>query len=315
MSDPEISVVISTRLRETRLAFALDALAGQTLPAGRFEVIVVRSGDAIDPPLTPAPPNLRLRSLVCLEGGTAVKRNLGWHSARAELVAFTDDDCRPSPGWLEALLAARTDAETLLQGPTVPDPEEEHLLHGLARSIRISEPPSWYETCNIAYPRAMLERLGGFDERFEFLGDDTDLGCRARESGAGIEFVEAALVWHAVHWRTLPQALAGARKLAPLPALVRAHPRQRAQLRWGAFAYLEDAYLLLGFAGLLMRRRAPALTALAAAPYLHKRIDRNRLTPWGLLRLPTQFGSRLLVDATQLATLLACSIRARTLVL
>src|SRR5688500_15232844 len=43
---PEISVVIPTRFRETRLAFALDALAAQTLAPGRFEVIVVRAADA-----------------------------------------------------------------------------------------------------------------------------------------------------------------------------------------------------------------------------------------------------------------------------
>ena len=34
-------------------------------------------------------------------------RNIGWRAATAPLVAFTDDDCRPAPDWLERLLAPR----------------------------------------------------------------------------------------------------------------------------------------------------------------------------------------------------------------
>jgi len=75
--NPEIAVVIPTRGRETRLAFALEALAAQTVACERFEVVVVRDGDA-EPPLAGAPPGLRLRELTRpgVAGPTA-KRNLG----------------------------------------------------------------------------------------------------------------------------------------------------------------------------------------------------------------------------------------------
>ena len=36
----------------------------------------------------------------------------------------------------------------------------------------------------MAYPRALLERLGGFDEAYDFGGEDTDLAWRAIEAGA-----------------------------------------------------------------------------------------------------------------------------------
>ncbi len=39
-------------------------------------------------------------------GGLAVARQEGWRAARADLLAFTDDDCVPGPGWLAAGLAA-----------------------------------------------------------------------------------------------------------------------------------------------------------------------------------------------------------------
>ena len=48
-----MAVVIPTTRRETRLAFALDALMEQTMPRDRFEVIVVRA--AHDGPYTAAP--------------------------------------------------------------------------------------------------------------------------------------------------------------------------------------------------------------------------------------------------------------------
>jgi len=116
MSQLDVSVVIPTRNRETRLRFALEALAAQTLPRERFEVVVVRASDA-EEPLVSAPPGLPVRFLAC-PPGPAAQRNLGWRAARAPLIAFTDDDCRPAPDWLERLVAAADSSGGILQGRT-----------------------------------------------------------------------------------------------------------------------------------------------------------------------------------------------------
>ncbi|MET0750276.1 MAG: glycosyltransferase, partial [Solirubrobacterales bacterium] len=151
--NPEIAVVIPTRGRETRLAFALEALAAQTVACERFEVVVVRDGDA-EPPLAGAPPGLRLRELTRpgVAGPTA-KRNLGWRATEAPLVAFTDDDCRPQPGWVGAMIGAAPGERGFLQGRTEPDPDELYLLPGLSRTQEVSKPTGWFEACNVAYPR------------------------------------------------------------------------------------------------------------------------------------------------------------------
>src|SRR5215211_4619478 len=110
---PEISVVVPTHRRPLRLRWLLNALAEQTLPREHFEVIVAHAvGDAeteqllTTHPLTkhgvlrhlPAPP----------QGGPGANRNSGWQMAGAPVIAFTDDDCRPPPDWVEhALDAAR----------------------------------------------------------------------------------------------------------------------------------------------------------------------------------------------------------------
>ena len=63
----------------------------------------------------------------------------------APLVAFTDDDCRPRPGWLEALLEASADGpSTFLQGRTDPDPDERTCSTGSPARWRSTGPSGWY---------------------------------------------------------------------------------------------------------------------------------------------------------------------------
>ena len=307
--------MIPTRRRETRLAFALEALAEQTLAAERFEVIVVRSSDTAGEPVTGSPDGLPVRFISSPVAGTAAQRNFGWRAARGRVVAFTDDDCRPAPGWLQGLLDAAVSTDVVVQGRTAPDPDERHLLHGLARTILNVRPSGWYETCNIAYARAAIERLGGFDETIEFLGEDADLGLRARRAGMALRFTDRALVWHAVHWRTLPTALRDARKRGSRPVIVARYPELRERLWLGVFTDRDHAWLLLAGAGLGLLRRAPCLAVLAALPYAHRRFVHSYLKPWDLVRYPGNLAAGALVDATEIAAFAISSARNRALVL
>jgi GT2 family glycosyltransferase len=298
VAPPDIAVVIPTHRRETRLAFALEALAQQTLPRERFELVVVRG--SVSGPRTEAPDGLPVRFLDHrAESGPAEKRNRGWRAASAPLVAFTDDDTRPHPEWLETLLAAARHAGGdgfVLQGPTLPDPDEAHLRYGLARTQEIRGPSKWFEACNIAYPRPLLERLDGFDERFSGAGEDTDLGLRAIEAGARPLWCEQALVWHAVHSRHLPAAMREAAAWETMPLVFRRHPTHRRALHAGVFLWPSHGRLVLAAAGALSARRRPAL-ALAAAPYLRRHMRGYRRTPRGMARAALDLPPRLLVDA------------------
>ena len=315
MSGPELSVVIPTRRRETRLAFALEALACQSLERSRFEVIVVRSDDTAGEPTASAPDGLVLRELSSTRPGTAVQRNVGWRDARAPIVVFSDDDCRATPDWLERLLESGVDDETFVQGRTNPDPDELHLLQGLARTIRNEHASGWYETCNIAYARSTLERLGGFDESIDFLGEDADLGARARREGSILRFRKDALVWHAVHHRPLPHAVRDAFRRGSRPAIVACHPELREALWLRVFADRDHARFLLALLGLLVFRRAPLVGALATLPYQNRRVNRSTLSPWRIARLPMRLGSRFLVDGAEVLAFALSSARNRTLVL
>jgi hypothetical protein len=312
---PEIAVVIPTRRRETRLAFALEALAAQRLDASRFEVIVVRDGDAAEP-LAQAPPGLAVRFLSRpgVAGPTA-KRNVGWRASAAPLVAFTDDDCRPHPAWLESLVAAADGDGTFLQGRTEPDPDERGLLHGFARSQEIRGLSGWYETCNMAYPRELLERLGGFDESFPFGGEDTDLAYRAIEAGASPVYVHDALVWHAVMHRSVARALREATAWSEMAGVVARHPELRDALYLGVFWRKSHAALLLALAGAALARHRSPIALAAALPYLELRVNWRALSVRRLARRLAILPAWVAIDAVEIASRLPAALRHRTLVI
>lgn len=311
---PDVSVVIPTMRRETRLAFALEALAAQTLPRDRFEVVVVRADDP--GPKATAPDGLDVRFLTGPPGsGAAASRNMGWRAATAPLVAFTDDDCRPAPDWLEQLVAATNgDGARMLQGRTEPDPDELERLHGLSVTQSIIGPSPWYQTCNFAYPRTLLERLGGFDERFDG-GEDADLGLRAVEAGAERSYVGEARVWHAVHSQHVWQAVRDHARWHSIPLVIAEHPEQRGELELGLFWRAGHTRIVLALAGLLMRRKHPVLALAAVAPYLSWHMQGAPRTPRGTVRGLLDLPARVLVDLTGVASTARAAIRHRTPVL
>lgn len=310
MNSISISVVIPTRERETRLVFALESLAAQTLSPERFEVIVVRDSDARGP-LAPAPEGLDVTFLI-RDGvaGPTAKRNLGWRSARGGLLAFTDDDCRPRQDWLASLLEAHSRApEAFLQGATLVDAGERHLLHGLARSRLVQQPSPWHQGCNLAYPRSLLEQLDGFDEDFEFGGEDTDLGVRALAEGATKVFVAESVVEHAVLPRSPLRAIREAGRFSSMPLLFRRHPGVREEIFLRVF--LSSAHALAPVAFIGMLTLPPRFKLAVATPYVLLRLDTSNLRPRTLVRQLLGLPSHLLADLGETAATLRSAIRQR----
>ncbi len=281
---PKVSVVVATRDRSERLAALLRSLRKQTLDPGTFEVVIVddAGSDQTEELLCRESESspFELRALARAEpGGPARARNQGWRAARAPLVAFTDDDCEADPSWLECCLrAAEGSPGAIVQGRTEPNPNELESLgpFSLTRSVDGSG-PWWFETCNIAYPRSLLERLGGFDESFpEPLGEDTDLGWRALAAGAKRQFSPEALVYHAVEDLGAVGHLRSALRGVDGVLVFRRHPTLRADaLDAGIIRNHAHLRLLLAFAGLLAARGNRAAVVLVL-PYLKLLVWRSR---------------------------------------
>src|SRR5215207_3783671 len=105
MTQPTFSVIVPTFQRAASLERCLEALGAQRIERDRFEVIVVDDGSA-EPPraiVRRAAGALDVRLIEQGNAGPASARNAGAGAARGAYVVFTDDDCRPDPGWLHAL--------------------------------------------------------------------------------------------------------------------------------------------------------------------------------------------------------------------
>ena len=302
MAELDVSVVIATRDRPERLARQLASIRAQTLDAGRFEVIVVDDGSS--PPVRADAPVQVIRRDV--SGGPGAGRNTGWRAARGRLVVFTDDDCVVTPGWLEAFLAAERPG-ALLQGRVLPVPEEEASIGPFSHTIRIEELSRGFETANIAYPRELLERLGGFDDRFGQSGEDTDLAWRAIAAGAEPVFVAEALAYHAVVQLGPLGMIRRAARWHEAPLVYRRHPALRRTLVWRVFWSAGHFHAVRALVALLLPRRLWWLRWWLAAPYVVKLVERRSgplLAPYIVLH-----------DAVEIATLVRGSLRYRVVVI
>lgn len=305
-----ISVVVPTCGRIGLLARCLDGLRAQALPRTLYEVIVV--DDSRTAPLQAAVADCceqaRARGLAlrCLRNagapGPAAARNLGWRAARAPWVGFTDDDTVAQADWLERAAAAFTPATD--GGAPAPD-----ALWGRVH-VPLPERPTDYErdagrlqeagfvTANCFCRRALLERIGGFDERFRVAWrEDTDLYFRMCDAAAQVVFAGDAVVLHPVRPAGWSVSLAQQRKIVFDALLYKKHRRRYRQTirrtpRWDY--YLSTTALTLSAAGALAAM--PLLAAAAASVWLLAVAGLFRRRLQGTSRAPRAVGALLLTS-------------------
>ncbi|MDB5933844.1 MAG: hypothetical protein JWQ01_1188 [Massilia sp.] len=251
-----VSVVVPTGGRLDLLDRSLDALTRQDYPADAYEIIIVDDEPSRNTLQLVA--GWRARTLdrgarlvyVANDGahGPAAARNLGWRTARAPIIAFTNDDTVPSPGWLTNALAT-LDADTdVLCGR----------IETAAQRLMSDDEPvdaaAEVDAANCFCRRAVLEALDGFDERFrDGWRQDSDLHFRLLEMKARIARAPQALVVHPVRPAPWGASLFQLHKISFDALLYKKHPElYRKKIRrlpcWEDYAVV--AALVAGIAGL-----------------------------------------------------------------
>jgi len=211
---PPITVVVATRDRPALLAGALGALKGSLRPGDR--AIVVDSA-SVDRRVRDVAEAAEVDLVVCERPGACRARNAGLHAATTDIVAFTDDDCRPGPGWVAALASAFAGAPGLdfVTGQVLSDApaggRAQLALSVLESSVAVSfgagdEPSGMGHGANMAWRKAALEAIGGFDETLGpgaplHAAEDHDVFWRALSNGAAGRFDPSAVVVHH-QWRS-----------------------------------------------------------------------------------------------------------------
>ncbi|MCI4323972.1 MAG: glycosyltransferase, partial [Thermoplasmata archaeon] len=192
---PLLSIVITVRNEERHIAALLESLRVQEPP---FEILLVdansqdRTVELVRAFQTNSP---GLLQLIERPGSRGIGRNVGVDAARGEAVVFIDGDCEADPNWLGVVRHGLTTSDvvagrTVTVGPPRYQALERVELYQLGNDVT-------YPSCNLAYPRELFRRLGGFDPRF-ITAEDIDLNLRAVRAGARLRYLPEAMVRHHV---------------------------------------------------------------------------------------------------------------------
>ena len=182
----------------------------------RFETIVVDNGSS-DGSAEMAETEFGVRVIRNRENrGFCAANNQGMAAAQGDFLALLNNDAEAEPGWLAALheaCARRPDVGMAASKVLVwEDPgridKVGHAIwldgqnRGRGSGARDhgqydrEEEVLWPDGCACMYRRAMIDRIGGFDEDFFAYGDDAELGLRARTAGWTCIYTPRAVARH-----------------------------------------------------------------------------------------------------------------------
>jgi glycosyltransferase involved in cell wall biosynthesis len=226
----DLTILICTYNRAQLLEGALEAVSRQRAPDGyRWDVLIVdnNSNDATRLVVERFRQTARVPVTYLFEGrqGKCHALNSGVSAARGRLVAFTDDDCRPTPSWIADLSTAfaRWGSDgiggRILPEWTQPPPDwlasEPHLHDALAlltdtepRKVGMGDRERTHGIriwgSNMAFRRSLFDVVGTFDPRLgrsgkkKYAGEETEFVKRAVTAGRTIVFDPTPVVTHIV---------------------------------------------------------------------------------------------------------------------
>lgn len=217
LDKPVLSVVIPTLGRP----FVVRTLSSLVMAGGfsKIEVLVVGRipDDAVAQKLRAfltRYPRIRHIPVSFDAGDSSEKKNTGLREARADIVAFLDDDVIVAPDWLEKVLEPFDQSDVgLVSGPSLV-PEDVPLTARLA-GLALSSPAAGYVAqrylrqqteprdvawskiigCNMVYRKSVLHDLGGFNPKF-WPGEEMIASYQTAQRGYRIVFHPQACVDH-----------------------------------------------------------------------------------------------------------------------
>lgn len=216
---PPLSIIINTDGRAAILGNTIESLRYLRYPD--LELVVV-----------PGPTADGTRELLDREWRGAIKighcptrniaqsRNIGIELASGEIIAFIDDDEIPEPEWLEDLVPLLQDPAVAVAGGWLIDHTGKDYQARFETVDRFGNVRTDWERAapefnfplsfnvphamiNSAFRRSALVDVGGFDEEFEYLLDETDLMIRFVDRGWRVVQTDRGLVHH----KYLPSAV------------------------------------------------------------------------------------------------------------
>jgi GT2 family glycosyltransferase len=205
---PRFTIVVPTRNRPRDLSTCLRSLAALDYPRDAYQVVVVvdGSGEPDESTVRETAGEMSLHIEVRPSAGPAAARNTGAKLGDGELLAFTDDDCRPAPDWLSALASTfRSTACDAVGGRTVNVLDNPYSIASQLVSEYLCqhynrEPDTAlvFASNNLAIRAEAFWRAGGFDESYALpAAEDRDACDRWRRLSFKMVYDSEAVVQHA----------------------------------------------------------------------------------------------------------------------
>ncbi len=216
---PRVSIVVVNTNELHHLEHLLPSLFAQDYPD--YEVLIVDNGST-DNSLNYVTENFPEARIICNQRnlGYAGANNAGFSSASGQYIAVLNPDTRVEPGWLrEIIMALESDSEAALATPKILLMDNPQKINACGNQITFSgltvcrgldEPAHHYPTQEIVSAvsgaafvvrKSVLDRIGGFDERFFIYYEETDLCLRAMLAGYHCLYVPRAVVYHHYSFR------------------------------------------------------------------------------------------------------------------
>jgi glycosyltransferase involved in cell wall biosynthesis len=192
-----LSLVICTRDRAAKLKRCLRRV-GEIKSAVKWELVVVNNGSHDDTAeviddfaqLASFPVSQVYEALP----GNGRGRNAGLTLAHGDIVAFSDDDCYPSPDYVDRVVDLFRDSRIGFAGGriTLYDPDDFPITIKESKSPQLFPPrsfipPGEVHGANMMFRRRVLKEIDGFDNAFGagalFSGDDIDACVKASFAG------------------------------------------------------------------------------------------------------------------------------------
>lgn len=197
---PRISVIVCTYNGSATIKKCLEGIRNLDYPD--FEVIVVNDGSTDG--VTDIIKEFDVKLISTSNRGLSSARNTGMYNAKAEIIAYIDDDAWPDPHWLQYIAQAYMSTDhACIGGPNIAPVDAGFISTCVANApggpvhvLESDEIAEHVPGCNMTFRKEALMKIGGFDPVFRTAGDDVDVCWRIQQSGRTIGFHPAALVWH-----------------------------------------------------------------------------------------------------------------------
>ncbi|MGM9999530.1 MAG: glycosyltransferase family 2 protein [Candidatus Bruticola sp.] len=182
----EVSVQICSHNRKNVLQVVLESLKDQTLPADRFEVVLVDDGSTDGTKEMAEGLELPYKLTVLRHeknAGLSTARNTGLRACRGRVILIIDDDVIADPDLLRQHVLTHASFDKIVCNGWVNHVSEAKRPE-TPKFTMADFSMSFFWTSNVSVKRRYLLAIGGFDEDFKEYGwEDQEVGLRLMALG------------------------------------------------------------------------------------------------------------------------------------